>query len=168
MLRVSAIHRWLIGVLVLLLGSMNFPAWGQTYGTLHKGAACYRIHTTTYQSPITNDQSPLTNRQSPMTNHQSSITNHQSPITNYNFRSTSTGALVVSTAYAPHITDPCATTVSIHKARRSDPWDDDYDDEGGDLPTGVIDDPAPIGEPLVLLLFALLFLLLKNKKRMAE
>ena len=161
MLRVSAIHRWLIGVLVLLLGSMNFPAWGQTYGTLHKGAACYRIHTTTYQSPFTNDHSP-------MTNHQSSITNHQSPITNYSFRSTSTGALVVSTAYAPHITDPCATTVSIHKARRSDPWDDDYDDEGGDLPTGVIDDPAPLGEPFVLLLFALLFLFIKNKKRMAE
>ena len=42
-----------------------------------------------------------------------------------------------------------------------------YDDDPGDNPIGQIDDPAPIGEPLILLLLAALYggyRLIKRKK----
>lgn len=144
MQRVCAIHRWLIVVLVLLWGCVGVPVRAQQYGTF-KSTSCYRIHTTNDQRQTTNDQSPTT----------------------YRFRSTSAGTLTVSSIYTPQISDPFATSLTRNKAKRDgNPWDDEPGED--DDPIGVVPDPAPLGEPLVLLLFAFLFLLIKNKKRMAE
>ena len=144
MQRVCAIHRWLIVVLVLLWGCVGVPVRAQQYGTF-KSTSCYRIHTTNDRLLTTNDQSPTT----------------------YRFRSTSAGTLTVSSIYTPQISDPFATSLTRNKAKRDgNPWDDEPGED--DDPIGVVPDPAPLGEPLVLLLFAFLFLLIKNKKRMAE
>lgn len=45
---------------------------------------------------------------------------------------------------------------------RGDSWDDPNEEE--DLPTGVIPDPTPLGEPFILLAFALLYALIRYKK----
>ena len=151
MQRVCAIHRWLIIVLVLLWGCVGVPVRAQQYGTF-KSTSCYRIHTTNDRLLTTNDQRQTTNDQSPTT---------------YRFRSTSAGTLTVSSIYTPQISDPFATSLTRNKAKRDgNPWDDEPGED--DDPIGVVPDPAPLGEPLVLLLFAFLFLIIKNKKRMAE
>ena len=95
-------------------------------------------------------QSPMSKYQSPITNVQSSAT-----LPSYQFRSTSTLAPVVGTThtYAPLADSPYGAGVG---GPRRGPWDDP-----GDNPIGEVDDPAPIGEPLVLILFALLFLCFK-------
>ena len=65
---------------------------------------------------------------------------------------------------------PFGTT--YRRGLRSSPWGDDGDDpedppDPDDNPTGVVDDPLPVGSPLILLLFAIGYIAVRSilKKR---
>lgn len=77
----------------------------------------------------------------------------------YQFRSTSTYAPVVgATSYtSTTVYTPGATSTRPHRSKQ---WEDTEDEN----PVGQVDDPAPIGEPFVLLLLAGLFVLYKKKR----
>lgn len=75
----------------------------------------------------------------------------------------------VCPSYQFQSTSPYSSTISgmnqnagfNRGLRRTSPWDDDDDDDDDDPvdnPIGQIDDPAPIGEPFVLIVMALLYL----------
>lgn len=79
----------------------------------------------------------------------------------YQFRSTSACTPVVgATSYA-------STTVYTPGSQpahaRKDSWGDPDDDDNDNLPTGVVP-TTPVGEPLILLLLAGLFVLYKKKR----
>ena len=60
-------------------------------------------------------------------------------------------------SYFPYI--PADTRLTTFKGRTStssNPWDDDYDDDENGV--GEVDDEAPIGEPFILLMLAMLYL----------
>lgn len=80
----------------------------------------------------------------------------------YHFQSTSTYTPVVGkTTYTTTETYNPFETSSPRRARSEyDPWNDT--DPSEELPLGDVDDPAPIGSPLVLLVLAMLYLLKKN------
>ncbi len=72
----------------------------------------------------------------------------------YQFRSTSTCASAVGhTRYSSADVTICGNK---HNGPRRSPWDEDPGED--DLPIGVVPPPVPVGSPLVLLLFALLYL----------
>ena len=82
----------------------------------------------------------------------------------YQFQSTSTCSSVVgnstfitTTVYAPG----CSSPSRVSRPRRS-LWDDD-DEEGNPSGQGVGNVDTPIGEPLILLLFALLYMLIGKR-----
>ena len=76
----------------------------------------------------------------------------------YQFRSTSAYAPVVgTTSYTSTTTTVYAPGATSARSRRSEGWDDPEDDPVGVLPT------TPVGEPLVLLLLAGLFVLYKKR-----
>ena len=77
---------------------------------------------------------------------------------NYEFRSTSSYAPVVGT------TSYLATSTTVYKPGTSGPnraKKDSWDDPGDDA-IGTVD--TPIGEPIILILFALAFILYKKKR----
>ena len=84
----------------------------------------------------------------------------------YQFHSTSSYTSVVSQPldFTPLADQPVVAYNSRPFA--SSPWDDDDDDGPGDLPTGAVDDPLPIGHPLALLFMALLYIGYKKYKRL--
>ena len=85
----------------------------------------------------------------------------------YHFQSTSAYTTVVgSSVYSSTISSPFAAYSPMsapRKAKAYNPWDEDDDPTGEEL--GVVN--TPIGEPLILLLFALLYIarLTYRKKR---
>ena len=80
----------------------------------------------------------------------------------YSFRSTSSYTPVVgSTSY---LSDGSGPISSPRRAKSWDPWDEPEDD-----PIGVVPNPAPLGEPLILLLLALgYFLCVRLRMRCTE
>lgn len=86
----------------------------------------------------------------------------------YQFRSTSVYSSSFSndnSTFVPLADDPYASPGPRKGPRKSSPWDEDPEKGGNEL--GVVDDPTPIGEPLVLLLLAALYggyRLMKRKK----
>jgi len=95
----------------------------------------------------------------------------------YQFQSTSTcssvvgsSAFMTTTVYTPYSGAP---TCSPRRAKSWEPDDwgdgDDWGDPGDDdFPTGVIPNPTPIGEPLILFLFAMLYVLIRLPRRLIE
>lgn len=83
---------------------------------------------------------------------------HTATAPSYQFHTTSVYTSVVENpTFSPVAVDPYSSSSphrSLRKAALED--DDDEDDPEGD-PIGQIPDPAPIGEPLVLLLLAALY-----------
>lgn len=78
----------------------------------------------------------------------------------YHFQSTSTYTPVVGkTTYTTTETYNPFQASSPNRIRKNSPWDEN---PSGELPLGDVDDPAPIGSPLVLLVLAMLYLLKKN------
>ena len=76
----------------------------------------------------------------------------------YKFRSTSSTPLVVGqTSYTAEPYHPSQPASGPRRARQEyDPWDET--DPSDDLGVGEVDNPAPIGEPLILLIFAMLYI----------
>lgn len=95
------------------------------------------------------------------------ITTQPASFPEYRFQSTSTCPSVVG--QSTYTTTAVQAPYSIHPVsviRRTESWTpgswdegEDWGDPSGSHPTGVIPDPAPIGEPLILLLMALLYAL---------
>ena len=77
----------------------------------------------------------------------------------YQFRSTSTYAPVVGTTSYTSTTVYAPGAASVHP-NRSKLWDDTEEEN----PVGQVDDPAPVGEPFVLLLLAGLFVIYKKRR----
>ena len=132
------IYRWILTMWLAIAGCMCTPALAQKYGTLYKGATPHR---TMYRQPVAEGACPT-----------------------YQFRSTSAYSSSFSgSAYAPQVTTPYAThAAGSSKPRRSNPWDEDGYDEEGDpngQEVGMMD--TPIGEPFILLLMALFYLVYK-------
>ena len=73
----------------------------------------------------------------------------------YEFRSTTTFTSAVgnSTFSSSSLNEPFTVYGPETNSRKSG-WDDDPDDNG----IGIVDNPTPVGEPLVLLLLALLYI----------
>lgn len=86
----------------------------------------------------------------------------------YQFRSTSTYAPIVGhTSYmASEPYNPSQAHGPNRACKDYNPWDDT--DPSGDLGLGEVDDPAPIGSPLVLLLMAVLYIFYTNRKKIYE
>lgn len=85
----------------------------------------------------------------------------------YEFRSTSPYTSIVSkSVFSPLAAAPVGNCSPSSHTRRACLWDEDEDPD--DNPLGNIDDPAPVGSPLVLLLFALLYLGYKNRAKLAN
>ena len=86
----------------------------------------------------------------------------------YHFRSTSTYAPIVGhTSYmASEPYNPSQAHGPNRACKDYDPWGDtDPSSENG---VGEVDDPAPIGSPLVLLLMAVLYIFYTNRKKIYE
>ena len=98
----------------------------------------YKLSGDVYPAYRFRSTSPITNYQSPITNRQSPIANRQSPIANYQ---------------SPIITGPYKSS----EWNWGDPEDED--------PIGVVPDPAPVGEPWLLFLLALLYLPIRYYRR---
>ncbi len=80
--------------------------------------------------------------------------------TDYQFRSTSTCTPIVGST--PYISDGGITTAGApQRGPRRGPWDDDWNESDAD-PIGVYAN-TPVGEPLVLLVLALLYIVLRKK-----
>lgn len=77
----------------------------------------------------------------------------------YQFKSTSAYTSGIGSAYAPQLSEPFAASAPnrLRKEGLGDPSDDDNG-------VGEIPDPAPVGEPFVLLLLAGLFVLYKRRR----
>ena len=73
--------------------------------------------------------------------------------TDYTFQSTSSYTSVLGSSYSP--------MASGSQLLGDGPG---LPDIGGDNPIGTVDDPAPIGEPLVLLVLALLYAIYRKRK----
>ena len=78
---------------------------------------------------------------------------------NYQFQSTSAytpvmgGSSYSSTIYAP------AANAPVYRPRKAGYWNEDGEWVEDDDPIGVVPDPAPVGEPFVLLVMAMLYLI---------
>lgn len=82
------------------------------------------------------------------------------------FRSTSSFTPVMGTsAYSSEVYTPGAGSPFGPRRSESNPWDEEEGDPTGPE-VGQVD--TPVGSPLVLLLFAVLFIVLKRKKSYAE
>ncbi len=127
-------HRWLITAWFLIMGCLLTVVYGQQYGTLYKGIS------TTYRSAY------------------ASVPASSAPT--YEFQSTSTSMESGST-YAPLVSAPFATLPGKMGGIRRGIGDPEGDPEAGgvDYEIGVIPDPAPVGEPWILLLLALMYLI---------
>ena len=154
MINTNLLHRivWMVWLLCLgcLMPSAAYaydrtPAsasWG--YQPLYSTAStrpnkpAYKLSGDVYPAYRFRSTSPITNYQSQITNRQSQITNRQSPIANYQ---------------SPIITGPYKSS----EWNWGDPEDED--------PIGVVPDPAPIGEPWLLFLLALLYLPIRYYRR---
>lgn len=75
----------------------------------------------------------------------------------YQFQSTSAYTFGVGSAYESQITEPFSAAPANSGIRRG--FGDPDDDENG---IGEIPDPVPVGEPFVLLLMAILYLLFRK------
>ena len=92
-------------------------------------------------------------------------TQQNSTFPSYQFQSTSSYTLVVGhTSYTADPYNPSQASGPA-RARKGDPWDDT--DPSG-LGVGEVDDPAPIGEPWVLLLMAVLYIFYTKRKKIQE
>ena len=78
----------------------------------------------------------------------------------YSFKTTSAYVPTVSTSVRP--IDESNTLPSRNKIRRS-PWDDPEDD-----PIGVLPNETPVGSPLVLLLFAMVYLVYRRLTKKSQ
>ena len=121
-------RRWQLVVCLLLWGCMASSAWAYEHAFV--------------QSPMSNIQSPISNVQSTTVQ------------PTYQFRSTSAyPSMTAGSVFSPTVDNPSFGGPARSGARKGGWGDpDDDDDEIGVMPT------TPIGEPLVLILFALLFL----------
>ena len=125
-------HRWLITAWFLIMGCLLTVVYGQQYGTLYKGIS------TTYRSAY------------------ASVPSSSAPT--YEFQSTSaySSSLDMYT-FTTKVYEPFAPSPYVAGDMRKSPWDDDGDPD--DNPLGNVDDPAPVGEPWILLLLALMYLI---------
>ena len=83
----------------------------------------------------------------------------------YQFHSTSSYTLVVGqTSYTAEPYNPLQAS-GPSRARKNNPWDDT---NPTDLGVGEVDDPAPVGEPLVLLWMVILYFLYTKRKKIQE
>ena len=84
----------------------------------------------------------------------------------YQFRSTSTYVPIVGhTSYmASEPYNPSQAHGPNRACKDYNPWEDDPSGLG----VGEVDDPAPIGSPLVLLLMAVLYIFYTNRKKIHE
>ena len=87
----------------------------------------------------------------------------------YQFHSTSSYTLVVGqTSYTAEPYNP-AQASGPNRVRKNDPWNDEPDDDDPyNDPVGQVPDPAPVGEPWVLLLLAVLYIFYTKRKKIQE
>ena len=124
------IHKWLLTAWFMLLGCTLSVVSGQQYGSPYK-------HTSNRQ--VTHP----------------SIQNNPAPA--YRFQSTSSiNSVVGNNAYVPPVNEPFAASIKSNSPLRRS-WDDPDDESREGV--GEIPNPSPIGEPLVLFVMALLYLL---------
>lgn len=143
MQRRTTINRWLITAWFLIIGCTLSVSYGQQYGAPYRGASTYRSST---------------------------ISNRNSASPAYEFQSTSSFTSVVGNSiYAAPVTSPYATRAAGANPRKSfgDPEDEEVwsNPEGEGYGLGEIPNPAPIGEPLILLVLAILYTLLRYYKQ---
>lgn len=89
----------------------------------------------------------------------------------YQFRSTSTIASTIGVSYAPVVVTPFAQYQAPSRPRRTETsgWDEEgYDDEGNPNGQGLGNVDTPVGEPLVLLLMAVVYLILLKKRKKVQ
>ena len=135
MKRNEKIYNWLVTIgFWLLVLCTPCSAYGQQYGTLYKGVSTYRgsyASVPTYSAPT------------------------------YEFQSTSAYGSSLSTyTYTSKVYEPFAPAPYVEGGMRRDIWsDEDHDPDTDDNALGIVDDPAPVGEPWILLLFVLLYLI---------
>ena len=83
----------------------------------------------------------------------------------YQFRSTSsyTPQMTSATVFTPLADDPYAGLAKQNDVIKGwNPWDED---NPGDNPIGQVDEPAPVGTPLVMLLMALMYIAFRVYRR---
>ena len=84
----------------------------------------------------------------------------------YQFQSTSSYTLVVGqTSYTAEPYNPAQPSGPARARREYNPWDETDPSDPG---VGEVDDPAPIGEPWVLLLLAILYIFYTKRKKIQE
>lgn len=85
----------------------------------------------------------------------------------YQFHSTSSYTLVVGqTSYTAEPYNPLQASGPNRARKDYDPWGDT--DPSSDHGVGEVDDPAPVGEPWVLLLMAVLYIFYTKRKKIQE
>lgn len=84
----------------------------------------------------------------------------------YQFQSTSSYTLVVGqTSYTSEPYNPAQPSGPARARREYNPWDETDPSDPG---VGEVDDPAPIGEPWVLLLLAILYIFYTKRKKIQK
>ena len=142
------LHRWLLTAWLMLWGCLLSVAFGQQYGTLYRGSTYYPTVTSSSRS-----SSPAS----------AYIRSSSAPT--YDFQSTSSQRMMNggTTISASQVCAPFASRPAQSGALRSG-WGDPEDPGTGGYESGVVPDPAPIGEPWALMVMALLFLLWSGYK----
>ena len=122
-------HRWLITAWFLIMGCLLTVVYGQQYGTLYKGVSTYR---SSYES----------------------LPAYSAPT--YEFQSTSAYSSSLSTyTYTSKVYEPFAPAPYVKAGiQRDGGLGGDPEDD----PIGLVTEP-PVGEPWILLMFALLYLI---------
>ena len=128
-------NKWVLTAWFMLWSSMLSVAFGQTYGAPYRGTMS--SHHVVY-STVTPSASPA-----------------------YQFQSTSAFSSGVGSSYAPQISEPFAASPEKIGKRRSFGDPDDDDDYG----IGILPNPQPIGEPLVLTVMAGLYIVYIYKRK---
>lgn len=164
------IFKWMLTAWIMLWGctlssafassqTTNSASWG--YAPLYRTAS---VHSTSSQSYVSSYGSSVTSRASADNPY---IPSGKLKNPNYRFRSTSVYLSGTGNgSFTPLADDPSSGVASLpKKAKKSDPWDEWGEDTPGGNEVGVVDDPAPLGEPFILLAMALAFILYKKYER---
>lgn len=129
------IYRWLVAVWLMMAGGVLSPVRAYTYATQ---PSAWRTTPT-----LSTDIAP-----------------------SCSFHSTSSYAPIVgATTYTSNTIFEPGASYSPNRMRKSDPWDEDEEDpvDPTDPEIGVVD--TPVGSPLVLLLFAGIYIVYRRKNR---
>ena len=141
-IRKYCIYKWLIALLLIIWAGATTPAWA--YPQTQQSVSWTNVPNQPKQPALWSSTPKLSSGMQP----------------NYQFKSTSAYTPVLgNSAYSSNVYE--IESAPITRPRKAGYWNEDGEWVEGNDPIGVVPDPAPVGEPFVLLVMAMLYLLVR-------